>query len=91
MACIIVTLVSRRAQLSIFSLACDLLDGKESTLEEAWLHVGYKGLGHADLFAYGFIYIECALPYARFRDYMKNQAIPVPVFTEFTVKGDINL
>lgn len=42
-ACIIVTLVSRRAQLSVFSSACDLLDGKESTLEEAWQHVGYKG------------------------------------------------
>lgn len=67
MACIIVTLVSGGAQLSIFSSACDLLDGKESTLDEAWLHVGYKGLGHADLFAYGFSYIKCTRPYARFR------------------------
>lgn len=91
MACIIVTLVSHRAQLSIFSSACDLLDGKESTLEEAWLHVGYKGLGHADLFAYGFIYIECAKPFTRFRDYMRHQAIPASVFTKFIVKGDINL
>lgn len=68
MACVIVTLASGGAQLSIFASACDLLDGKTSTLDEAWLHGGYKGLGPADLFAYGFSYIECARPYARFRD-----------------------